>query len=200
MDPAGRSQYESNYDKLYNKPAMAQLQSDLYNNGQAYGSYAGAAVGQQAAMGDLTKYQAGLDYAQQLFNNQISGRTSYYAGGPQVAQTQNALDVQRGLGIAGINSGNTQSQNSYNVGAASSQNGFNQQTYNNQYQQYQQQLQNDANRAQGILGLFTGGLSLGAGLLSKRSGASPSLSPAASTAAPPLIGDFSSGSFGRNIA
>lgn len=200
MNPEGRSAYESNYDQLYNKPTMAALESDLYNNGQAYGSYAGSLVGQQKAMGDLTKYQAGLDYAQQLFNNQITGRQSYYSGGPAVAQAQNAADVARGLGIAGLNSSNTANHNQYNMSAAQSQNGYNQQNYNNQYQAYQQKLQDDANRAQGVLGLFTGGLSLlGGGLLSRKS-SSPVMSTAGSVARAPVIGDFGNGSFGRNIA
>jgi hypothetical protein len=64
----------------------------------------------------MDKYQAGLAAAQQVFNNTIAGRDSYFKGAPRIVQEQNALDVNRGLGVAGIQSQNYDSQNDFNQG------------------------------------------------------------------------------------
>lgn len=162
MNPAGLAQYEQNYNQSINQPAIANLANSVYNNGQAYGSFGGGAVGQAVAQGGLNEYQAGLDYSQQMYNNVLQGRQSFFAGGPAIAETQNALGVQAGLGIAGLEDQNTQNQNQYNLGSAGMQNGFDQQNFGNQEQIYGMQQQAASNRALGVGGLISGAIGLGA--------------------------------------
>lgn len=188
MNPEGLAKYEANYDQTENQPAIKALSNSVYNNGQAYGSYGGAAVGAATAQGALNKYQAGLDYAQQLYNNVLQGRSSFFAGGPAIAMNQNALDVQRGLGVAGLQSQNTGMQNNYNLGAAGMQNGFNQQNFGNQMQLYAQQQQAAQNRAMGIGGLITGGLGLAGNLFTGGGGGLTNLFKASAPATNNLLG------------
>ena len=175
MNPQGMQQYENNFYQTQVQPQLAQAQADLYANGQNSGSYSGAYMGQLAAMGALNKYNAGLGYAQQLYNNQLQGRSSYFNGGPSVAIGQNAANVQRGMGIAGLQSqnagmlnnynlGSAGMQNQYDLGAAGMQNNFNLSNYGNQLSAYGMNLQNQANRfgsiAGGLTNIFSGGLGL----------------------------------------
>lgn len=132
LNPAGTSAYQQNYEQQNVAPQTQQLISQLGNNGQSFGSYAGGLVGQQMASGDLQSLNAGLQYAQQYYNDQLSGRQSYFAGGPQVAANQNALAVNRGLGIANATNSaastagsNAANANSYNLGTASLNDNYN---------------------------------------------------------------------------
>lgn len=126
-------------------------------------------------MGALNKYNAGLGYAQQLFNNQLQGRQSYYNGGPSLAIGQNAANVQRGLGVAGLQSSNAGMLNNYNLGSTGMENNYNMQSagmhnnfdlsnYGNQLQAYGMNQQNQANRfgaiAGGLTNIFSGGMGL----------------------------------------
>lgn len=182
MSPAGLQQYQDNYYQQNINPAIQQARADAYQNGQQWGSFGGAAVGQLAAQGQLDKYNAGLNYSQQLFNNQVQGRQSYFAGGPNVAATQNAADVARGTNVAQLQAGNANALNSYNLSNNNAANDFSLQSagqrnnyafsgaqmannfgttqYQNQLQAYNLQNQQAANRTQGLLGLGQGAASL----------------------------------------
>lgn len=163
-------QYQKMYYDQNVAPQIAAAQAQLSAGGQN-GSYAGAYLAQSQAAGNQAAYQAGLSYGQQLYNNILQGRQSYYAGGPNVAQTQNRLDVDRGLGIASLQNNyatnNAQLQNQYNLSANQNYNNYNQnagqnlnnfnlQNYNNKLNQYQINQQNKAN----MFGSLAGGAAL----------------------------------------
>ena len=111
VDPYANYYYQTNIN-----PQIASAKAAVSANGGSYGSYGGARIGQIEAQGQMDKYQAGLAAAQQVFNNTIAGRQSYFQGAPRIVQEQNELDVNRGLGIAGIQSQNYDSQNDFNQG------------------------------------------------------------------------------------
>lgn len=181
LDPAGRSEAEQYFYQTQIAPLLAQQQASSYNSGQNSGSYAGAMAGQLAAQGALSKYQAGLDYANQLYQSQLQGRSSYYAGGPTVAAQQNAADVNRGMNVSQLQQQAANNQNNFNLGSAANQNSYGLQSagmqnnyglassgaansfglsnYQNQLQAYQLQQQQQAQR----FGALTGGLSTLAG-------------------------------------
>jgi hypothetical protein len=187
LDPAGRSEYENYFYQTQIAPMLAQQQADSYAGGQSTGSYAGALMGQLMAQGALSKFQAGLDYSNQLYQNQLQGRASYYAGGPTVAAQQNAADVDRGTNIAQMlmqraamendfNLGSAGMQNNYNLSSAGMRNNyglgsvgmannFNLGNYGNALNAYQINQQNQANRFNALTG---GLLGIGQGLLGMR--------------------------------
>ena len=101
------------------------MKTQVYNNGQAYGSYGGGEVGAQAAQGQLDSYNAGLNYANTLNQAQIASRASLFSGGDTLAANQNQLGVQRGLGVAQIQSANTANQNQFNLGQSENMNSYN---------------------------------------------------------------------------
>lgn len=157
MDPYATYYYQNQIN-----PLIEQAKAAVAKNGGSYGSYGGARIGQIEAQGQMDKYQAGLAAAQQVFNNKIQGRESYFNGAPKIVQTQNALDVQRGLGVAGIQSQNYDSQNDFNQGIFGIQsnnnnehNNFNRGIYDSQLDYKAQQSANRANA-------FAGGGLLGA--------------------------------------
>ncbi|MBY0545819.1 MAG: hypothetical protein K2W95_00870 [Candidatus Obscuribacterales bacterium] len=163
MDPAGRTQYEDDFYAQYIAPAVAQAQANAYTDGQSRGSYGGAMVGQLQAQGQLSKRQSGLDYANNLFQNQLAGRQSYFAGGPGIAQQQNQLDVNRGLGVAQMQQNNANAQNQYNLGANQDQNQFAMGLYPSTLDLYKFQQGQKAQKAYtlgssatGLLGSFAG--------------------------------------------
>jgi hypothetical protein len=148
---------------------LAQNQSQ----GGGYGSNAAAQAGQFGAEGQQQAFQAALAANQQEYNDVLSGRQSYLSGGPSIASAQNALGVQQGLGVAGLNNAlniaNMQGANQYNLASAGMANDFNlnplqnpnalaQDKYNDEFQtnQFNDQL----------IGSILGGIgSLGTGLL-----------------------------------
>jgi hypothetical protein len=157
IDPYATAFYQQQIN-----PQIQQARADLSQNGGSYGSYGGARVGQIEAEGQLAKFQAGLSAAQQVYNNTLAGRESYFNGAPKIVQTQNALDVTRGLGVAGIQSQNYDSQNDFNqgifgitTGSNNNHNDFNSNNYSTQSQNYRSQQQNS-----GLGGIF-GGLAQG---------------------------------------
>ena len=172
MNPAGMAQYEQQYYQQLGNPAVAQAEASIGANGQGYGSYGGALVAQTKASQDQAAYNAGLNYAQQNYNNILSGRSSYYAGGPTVATNQSNAQIQatesenaNALAAAGMqnsyNVGTTGSQNAYNSSTASGLNNYNLSNYSNQEAAYQQQQQQAANTWLGIGTLGLGLLGMG---------------------------------------
>lgn len=127
-----RAPYEENFYQQYINPQLQLARAQTSDNGQSYSSYGGARIGQLEAQGQLNKFQAGLEASQQVYNNLLAGRQSYFQGGPRIVQEQNALDVTRGLGVAGIQSQNYDSQNDFNLGVfgVQSQNTGNQNSFN----------------------------------------------------------------------
>jgi len=157
VDPYANYYFQNNIN-----PLIEQAKATVAKNGGSYGSYGGARIGQIEAQGQMDKYQAGLQAAQQVFNNTIAGRESYFNGAPKIVQTQNALDVQRGLGVAGIQSQNYDSQNDFNQGIFgissnnnNEHNNFNRGIYDSQLDYQAQQSANRANA-------FAGGGLIGA--------------------------------------
>lgn len=165
LNPAGRAEYETNFFSQYINPQIEQAKADLAANGQNYGSYAGGLIGQLGAQGALSKFQAGLDYGQQLFNNQIQGRTSYFAGGPSIAANQNAANVQRGLGIAQLDYDANRAMNAYNLDRTGQINTTTQAGFKNAMDRFGLLNDIEANRMKGLgmLGLGTSQL-LGQGI------------------------------------
>jgi hypothetical protein len=187
MHPGLLAQYGDNFWQQNVAPGIAQLQQKLTQNGQQYGSFGGAALGQAAAQGAQNKFGAGLNFAQQLFGNQLQGRQSYFNGGPRVSAEQNQADVSRGLQVAGLqqqganaennynmqnagmannfNLNNAQSMNQYNMNNAGMMNNFGLNNFSNQMQNYGMQAQQQQNRATGFGQLALGGMkALGAGV------------------------------------
>lgn len=156
LDPAGREKYESDFYSTYINPTLAKAQADAGANGQTYGSFSGAKIGQIAAEGQLAKAQAGLNYAQQYYDNQLQGRQSYYGNAPSIIQNQNALDVQRGLGISQLNQNAANMQNSYNLNANNGLNNFAMSNYGNQLARIDRINADQQNRWNAITGGITG--------------------------------------------
>lgn len=162
-----RAPYEQNFYQQYINPQLAAAKAATSNAGQSYSSYGGARIGQLEAQGQLSKFQAGLEASQQVYNNLLAGRQSYFAGGPRIVQEQNALDVQRGLGVAGLQSQNYDSQNRFNLGVYGigsgntiAQNQFNQGNYRTGLEQSRYQ---DSIAGQGLFGIGGGLLNLASG-------------------------------------
>jgi hypothetical protein len=196
LDPSNLAQYGNNFYQQNIAPGLAEQQAADANNGQQYSSYAGGRLGQMEAQGQLEKYNAGLSYGQQLLNNQIAGRSSYFSGGPTVSTNQNNADVARGLDIANLMTQQANSQNQYNLGSSQFQNnfnmtanqgqnlynqnyatginGFNQQNYANQLSQYGMQQDLANTRGQGALGLGMGLAKLAAPAIGSAFGAATS--------------------------
>lgn len=139
-------------------------------------------VGQQMAMGDLMKYQAGLDAMNNALSQQLARRQSFFSGTPQIAQQQNQLGVQRGLQMSGLNLNQAQGLNNYNMQNTGMQNdynlqhfgalnndlinrtnmfnNFNQGNFQNNMGLYNAQVNQQQNHAQGMGMLGLGGASL----------------------------------------
>lgn len=152
LDPAGRAKYENDFETQYINPTLAQAQADAGANGQTYGSFAGAKIGQIAAEGQLAKAQAGLNYAQQYYTNQLQGRESYYGNAPKIIQQQNALDVSRGLGISQLEQSNNQFQNTWNLNNNNALNNFAMGNYGNQLARIDRINEDNRNRWNAITG------------------------------------------------
>jgi len=175
-------------------PQIAQTSAQLENSGQQYGSYAGALLGQMSSQGQLDKFMAGLQNQQQQLQNTLAGRQSYYAGGPNLAQQQNAQNVARGADVAQLGSYNAAQQNQYNLGsagmqnqyslgAAGMQNQFGLQNYQNQLGAFNIQQQQRGALIGGLVGLGGNLLSLGTG--------------GGGTLGGDILGGLGSGMFGR---
>lgn len=128
-DPAEVARAEAAYQQMYGAPLEGQIASDLSQGGQSYGSYGGALMGQTRSANTLNAYLAGREKLQQDYNNLLSARQSYYGGAPQLVTGQNAADVSRGLGVAGLQQGAANAQNQYNLSSTGAQNQFNQGNY-----------------------------------------------------------------------
>jgi hypothetical protein len=198
LDPAGMQPYEQYYYQQYVLPAIAQGQANLYANGQNSGSYAGGYMGQLVSAGAGQEYSAGLQYAQQAYNDLLQGRQSYYAGAPALAAQQNALGVQQGNDVAGLQlqGANMQNQyagnnnanlNTYNLTANNNQNQFGLTNYANTLKAYEAQNQARANQLYTLgnagAGLLSSGpaQSFGSGLLSGLTGSGSSSTGTGST-------------------
>lgn len=174
LDPDVLKRYEDNYFAQNVNPAIAAAEAQIGTTGQQYSSYGGGLVGQLRSQGQLDKFSAGLGASQQAYNNLLQGRQSLYAGGIGLAQDQGNLNVQRGLGIAGIQSNNAANENQFNQGIygigsqnTGYQNSFNLNNYQNELQAIAMKNQQKANMAYGIGTLGLGFLTGGAGALSK---------------------------------
>jgi len=106
-------------------PQMAQDESNLFANGQGGSSYAGAYLGQEQAMNNLNAWNAGLAQQQADFSNVIAARNALYTQPIGMAGQQNALDVQRGLGIGSLESAQNDARNQYNLANSQNQNTYN---------------------------------------------------------------------------
>lgn len=158
---------EQNYKQLEVAPGIAQLEADLQARGQGGSSYAGAAVGQEAAMGNLLGFNAGLNQNQLEYQNAITARNALYGQGISLAQQQNQAGVNRAFGIAGLDyqnnarmnqygQNNAAMENEYNIGANNRQNQYNQLGFSNQMGQYGIQQEQAQNRARNIMTLGGG--------------------------------------------
>lgn len=130
-------------------------------------------AGQIQSQGVQDAFQAALGANQQEYNDVLSGRQSYLSGGPSVASAQNALDVSRGLDIAGLenqrNISNTGQANQYNLASAGMANNFNLNPYQNPNalaQTHYQDLFQNAGFNDSLIGgaLGAGSLGLGSGI------------------------------------
>lgn len=96
-----------------------------------------------------------------LQNSMIQNRQSYFSGVPRIAQEQNALGIQRDLGLGGLNVQAYGDMNRYNLGATQMQNSFNQGNYQTQVgfesAARQADAQAQSNSFLGLGGLFKGG-------------------------------------------
>lgn len=148
-------------------PQVSQAQSQMQQGGQNYGSYGPAMAGQMQAQGQQEAFQAALAANQQAYNDVLSGRQSYFGGGPATAQAQNLASIQQGEAVTNANLANAQMANQYDLGAAGMQNqfnlnqspnAFNLQNYGNQLAAYQAKNQALSNAifGGGMIGL--GGL------------------------------------------
>jgi len=168
LHPDVLKQYEDNYFAQNVNPQIAAAEAQIGTTGQQYSSYGGGLVGQLRSQGQLDKFSAGLGASQQAYNNLLQGRQSLYAGGIGLAQDQGNLNVQRGLGIADLQSNNAANENQFNQGIygigsqnTGYQNSFNQANYANSLQAMQKKDQQKFNQTLGIGQLGMGAIGLG---------------------------------------
>lgn len=130
LNPAGTQAAATQYYNQNEAPQINQTASNLANSGALYGSAGGGQLGAMQSQAQYNSYNAGLDYAQQYFNDQIAGRNSYFAGGIGLEANQNAANVARGEVVQNDNQQIAQSNNNYNLSSASMANNFNQSNAN----------------------------------------------------------------------
>lgn len=135
-DSQNMNRAENYYLQTQGLPQMAQDQSNLYANGQGGSSYAGAYLGQEQAMNNLNAFNAGLNQQETDYQNVLNARNALYSQPIALQAQQNANNVSRGLGIAGLdlnqglansqyNLGNTEALNSYNLANNQGLNNYN---------------------------------------------------------------------------
>lgn len=150
-DAYNMNQAEQQYLNRQALPQMAQDQSNLFANGQGGSSYAGAYLGQEQAMNNLNAWNAGLNQQQADFSNVLNARNALYSQPIALGQQQNAANVARGLGVAGLdlqqtlgenqyNLANNQGLNNYNLGVNQIHNGYNSSIFGTQGSMYGSQL------------------------------------------------------------
>lgn len=132
LDPATRAQYEQNYYNQYIAPQIAAATTKVGSTGQQYGSYGGGLVGGLQAQGQYGKFQAGMDLANQAFQQRLANRDSFFNNNVGLAAGQNALGVNRGLALASQISQNAANLNNFraNIYGTQSQNNIAKNSYN----------------------------------------------------------------------
>jgi hypothetical protein len=137
-------------------PQIASLESQLGQNGQGGSSFAGGELGSLESAGALNSYNAGLNYAQQNYNDQLQGLSAYYSGPVGLEQSQNQAAVNTGLNEYNAASNTAGMQNSYGLDTTGMQNSFDLSNFSNADALYSQQLQARSNMFSSIFGGLTG--------------------------------------------
>jgi hypothetical protein len=107
----------------------------------------------------LSSYNAGLNYAQGLYNTASQGLQDYYGGPVALSQAQNNMAVNTGLNEYNQALNTAGMQNSYGLDTTQMGNAFNQQDFQDAFSEYQQKLKNQQNELSSIFGGLTGGIS-----------------------------------------
>ena len=115
LSPGQQKQYEDYFTKEYINPTIAQTNASLYNQGRANSTFGAAQLGQLQAEGANQAYAAGLQRQQQLYQDWLSGRDSFFNNEGKLAQGQNAADVARGMQLVDFANQNNNALNSYNL-------------------------------------------------------------------------------------
>lgn len=177
LDPGVLKQFQDNYFTQNVAPQIANTEAQIGANGQQYSSYGGGLIGQLKSQGALDTFNAGLNASQQAYNNLLQGRQSLFSGGIGLAQDQSNLNVQRGLGIAGLQSQNTANENQFNsdmyrTGSQNTnwQNDFNLNNYSNSLRAMELKAKQRENTAYGIGNLGLGAIQLGSSLIGGKGG------------------------------
>ncbi len=130
-------------------------------------TFGGSALSNTALQGAQQSFFAGQDYRNNEIQNTLNRRNNLFSNNIGLAQQQNALDVNRGLGLEGIktqrlndlnsfNLGNAQLGGQFNLGAASQLGTMDQNNQNRNFLNSAYRSQNLGNLAAGGLGLAGG--------------------------------------------
>lgn len=167
-DAANR--YSQEYYRQAIQPQVDQERIAQQQSGNGDSTYGATAVSNLQARGSDQAFFSGEDYRNQLINQTLARRDSLFGNEGRIAENQNALDIQRGLGVEGIDTQRLGMLNQANLGEAGILGGM----YSNKQQLDQQAAQaKAAQRANLIGGLF----GLGGGLANTFMGGGRSSTP-----------------------
>lgn len=162
--------YRNEYYRQAINPLVDQERINQSLSGNANSTYGATAISNLQARGADQAFFSGEDYRNQLINQTLARRDSLFGNEGRIAQEQNALDVNRGLGIEGINSQRLGMLNNFQLGSAGILGNF----YDNKVQaDAEAERAKAAQRASLVGGLF----GLGGGLANTFMGGRRSTTP-----------------------
>lgn len=108
-------------DEYYRQAINPQVDAERIrqaSTGNADSTYGATAVAGLQAQGANQAFFAGEDYRNQLINQTLARRDSLFGNEGRIAQEQNQLDIQRGLGVEDVNTARYGMLNNFQLGSA----------------------------------------------------------------------------------
>jgi hypothetical protein len=161
--------YQNKYFDMAARPMIDGSAMDVFRRGMGDSTFGGSAVSNTALEGAKQAFFAGQDFRNSEINNTLNRRNNLFGNDVQLAANQNALGINRALGLEGIRTQRLNDVNSFNLGNSQLGSQFNLSSaglmsdMDNQAQN--RQLFGDTARATNVGNFLTGGVGLGAGLL-----------------------------------
>lgn len=163
--------YQNKYFDYAVQPLVDGKMMDIFNRRMGDSSFGATAVSNTALEGAKQSFFAGQDFRNQEINNTLNRRNNLFSNDIQLAAGQNALGINRALGLEGIRTQRLSDMNSFNLGGAQLGSQFNLGSanllgdYDNQQRNRDMmgsiaRSQNWGNLASGAMGLVGGGFNM----------------------------------------
>jgi hypothetical protein len=110
--------YRDEYYRQAINPLVDQERMAQQQRGNADSTFGATAISNLQAQGANQAFFSGEDYRNQLINQTLARRDSLFGNEARIAQQQNQLDVDRGLGVEGINTSRLGMLNQFQLGSA----------------------------------------------------------------------------------